>query len=149
MALLHQPADQDPTVQYLYILPILLYGADIVRGGAWQNNPVDVSMPSINGAYAVYCVFHTRLMSPTPDLGAGPIKISLRRGVSVYLAILLELTLLKITRGRSWVGSAPAIWPNRRTTFCASWEQPVRFDRTHCDDWLQNVLFICRFSFTR
>jgi len=23
------------------------------------------------------------------------------------------------------------------------------FDRTHCDDWLQNVLFIRRFSFTR
>ena len=24
-----------------------------------------------------------------------------------------------------------------------------RFDQMHCDDWLQNVLFICRFSFTR
>jgi len=24
-----------------------------------------------------------------------------------------------------------------------------RFDLTLCDDWLQNVLFICRFSFTR
>ena len=24
-----------------------------------------------------------------------------------------------------------------------------RFDLTYCDDWLQNVLFICRFSFTR
>ena len=24
-----------------------------------------------------------------------------------------------------------------------------RFNRTHCDDWLQNLMFICRFSFTR
>jgi len=24
-----------------------------------------------------------------------------------------------------------------------------RFDLAHCDDWLQNVLFICRFCFTR
>jgi len=35
-------------------------------------------------------------------------------------------------------------------TFCESYEQPIRSNAvTQCDDWLQNALFICCFSFTR
>jgi len=38
---------------------------------------------------------------------------------------------------------------NTKTGRLAAKVSNNRFDRTQCDGWLQNVLLICRFSFTR